>query len=545
MNPRRFLLVLAAALMLAAAFASPASAHAIIRSTTPGDGEALDAGPASVSLEFNEPVTMAPGGLRVFDSDGARVDAADADATGEEAAVTLQPDLPDGTYVVSWRALSADSHPVHGAFVFTVGDGEADDAVIAQILQSTSDTGMQAVAAVLRFLQYASALIAAGGAFFLIWIHDRNATERPALLRIVTTTAIVAAVISVIGVLVQAVLVTGLGSAATDPAALSDVMASSFGISAVAVLAGLAILLTGARRLWDDWAVIAAATGAVVTVGAFALTGHSAGTQPRWLVMTADVVHTTAAAAWFGGLVLLRATLRRRKDSDDAVGGAVVVSRFSAMAFWSVVVLSIAGTALGWAEVRALRALTSTAYGWTLVAKVGLVIVILAVAAYNQRKLVPAIQAAGTEAWTRLRSTVRLEVLGLVLVIGITAVLVNLIPARDAAGITGPLSERRPLGEEHFVDITVDPNRVGRNEVHIYVFSNDGRSADAEEISVGLTLPAEDIGPIEREPTPTGPGHWTLTQAELPIAGRWIVTIDVTLTRFEQVQADIPIDVGG
>lgn len=206
--------------------------------------------------------------------------------------------------------------------------------------------------------------------------------------------------------------------------------------------------------------------------------------------------------------------------------------------------LSIAGTALGWAEVRALRALTSTAYGVTLITKLILVLLVLGVAAYNQRKLVPAVQQAGVDARHRLRSTVRLEVLGIVIVIAVTGVLANLIPARDAAGITGPLSERRPLGEEHFVDITVDPNRVGLNEIHIYVFSNDGRAADADEISVGLSLPAEDIGPIEREPTPTGPGQWTLSQAELPIAGRWIVTIDVAVSRFEQAQAEIPIDVG-
>ena len=538
--------MLTAALLLAAAVASPAFAHALIRSTTPSDGEAVQTSPEEVTLEFNEPVTMSPGGLRVFNSEGARVDEADATSTEKSAVVSLQPDLADGTYVVSWRAVSADAHPVHGAFVFTVGDGEADEAVIAQILEGTSDTGMQVTAAVLRFLQYAAALLAAGGAFFLIWIHDRKAEERPALLRVVFTAAVVAGVVTLIGFGVQAALVTGLGlRAMVDPAALGDVMASSYGISSVALLVGLLVLAVAARRLWDDWAVVAAATGAVISVGAFALTGHSAGSQPRWLVVGADIVHTTAAAAWFGGLVLLLLTLRRRKAEDDAVGGAGLVSRFSSMAFWSVVVLSVAGTALGWAEVRALRALTSTAYGWTLITKIALVLLVLAVAAYNQRKLVPAVQKAGENAWQRLRSTVRLEVLGLVIVIAVTGVLVNLIPARDAAGITGPLSARQPLGEEHFVDITVDPNRVGLNEIHIYVFSNDGRSADAEEISVGLSLPAEDIGPIEREPTPTGPGHWTLTQAELPIPGRWIVTIDVALSRFEQAQAEIPIDVGG
>jgi copper transport protein len=168
MSIRRLLLLFPLALVLAAVLASPAFGHALIRSTTPGDGEAVDAAPQTVSLEFNEPVTMSPGGLRVFNSEGARVDAADASSSGDAAAVTLEPDLPDGTYVVSWRALSADAHPVHGAFVFTVGEGEADEDLLARILEGTSDTAMQAVAAVLRFAQYAAALLAAGGVFSLI-----------------------------------------------------------------------------------------------------------------------------------------------------------------------------------------------------------------------------------------------------------------------------------------------------------------------------------------------------------------------------------------
>lgn len=226
---------------------------------------------------------------------------------------------------------------MHGAFVFTVGDGEVDDALIAQILEGTSDTGMQVAAALLRFLQYAAGLLAAGGAFFLIWIHDRNAHDRPALLRVVSLATLVVAVVTIVGIGVQAALVTGLRvGAMVDPTALGDVMASSYGVSSVAVLVGSALLAVAARRLWDGWAVVATATGAVLTVGAFALTGHSASTQPRWLVVPADVVHTTAAAAWFGGLVLLLLTLRRRKMADDAAGAAGLVGRFSAMAFWSV-----------------------------------------------------------------------------------------------------------------------------------------------------------------------------------------------------------------
>lgn len=546
---RRLLLVALAAAAILALLAGPAGAHAILRSTTPADSEELEDAPTTVSLEFNEPVSTSAGGIRVFNDQGVRVDLGDAETPTdklESVQVGLNEGLEDGTYIVSWRALSADSHPVHGAFVFTVGEASADDALISEILKGTSDTGFQTAATILRLLQYAAALLAAGGVLFLIWVHDRRPEERAALVRTVTLAAITAIAVTIVGFAVQAALVTGLGiSAAWNGSALADVAGSTFGASSAGLLIGLVVLLVGVRRMWAGWAVVVAAVGAVVTIGSFAITGHTATSTPRWLVVSADVAHALAAAAWFGGLVLLLSVLRRRRAEDDPVGSAALVSSFSTMATLAIVIVSLAGFALGWAEVRALRALWSTGYGLTLIIKVALAGLIMLVGGYNKRRLVPSIRAAGTEAWAKLRNTVLVEVIGLLLVLSVTAVLVNLIPAREAAGVTGPLSVRSDLGESHLVDITVDPNRAGLNEMHIYVFSDDGRPADAEEISVGLTMPENDIGPIEREPTPTGPGHWTLTAAELPLAGRWVVTINVATSRFEEATAEIPIDVGG
>ena len=546
---RRALLLLLTAATLLVCAAAPASAHAIIRATSPADGEELNAIPEQVTLEFNEPVSTSAGGIRVFNSKGARVDAGDAETPTdklESVQVSLRPDLPDGTYIVSWRALSADSHPVHGAFVFTVGEADADEAVIGQILQGASDTNWQTAATVLRFLQYLAALLAAGGAFFLIWVHDRTPEERRPLTRIVTWSTVAVVVTTIVSLAVQASLVTGLGFAsAFDPAAVSDVAGSSFGVSSAGLLLGGVLLLIGARRLWDDWAVVVSAFGAVVMLGAFALTGHTATSTPRWLVMSADIAHTLAAATWFGGLALLLLVMRRRRGIDDPVGGGTLVARFSGMATIAILIVTLAGTALGWVEVRAARALLSTGYGVTLLVKLAAVALVFAIGAYNNRKLVPAIRNAGADAWTRLRDTVRLEVAGLVVVVAVTAVLVNLVPARDAAGLGGILSVRRPIGDGYQVDITVDPNRVGTNEMHIYLFSDAGRPVEADEIAVGLTMPADNIGPIEREPTPTGPGHWTLTAAELPIAGRWIVTVTAAVNEFDEVTTDIPIDVGG
>jgi len=147
------LLVMTAALLTTAGLASPASGHALIRSTTPADGEEVGGAPTEVVLEFNEPVTANAGAVRIFDTDGQRVDEGDAQVVGAaELHVGLQPDLDDGTYIVSWRATSADAHPVHGAFVYSVGPaGEDIEAAIAEILQDDDDAAVQAAAAIARF----------------------------------------------------------------------------------------------------------------------------------------------------------------------------------------------------------------------------------------------------------------------------------------------------------------------------------------------------------------------------------------------------------
>ena len=157
---------------------------------------------------------------------------------------------------MSWRALSAGGHPVHGAFVFTVGEATTDDPVISQILKGSSDTGFQTAATTLRFLQYAAALLAAGGVLFLSWVHERRSDERDHLVRTVSLAAIAAILATIVGFGVQAALVTGLGvGAAFDATALADVAGSTFGASSAGLLVGLVVLLVGVRGMWAGWAV--------------------------------------------------------------------------------------------------------------------------------------------------------------------------------------------------------------------------------------------------------------------------------------------------
>ena len=129
----RRLVVLSVAVCIALTTAGAASAHATLVATTPGNGASLDRAPARVALRFDEPVETVSGAVRVFDATGAPVTVGAArQLTDLEVAADLPDDLGPGTYTVAWRVVSADSHPIRGAFVFAVGRPVGDVAVVVE-----------------------------------------------------------------------------------------------------------------------------------------------------------------------------------------------------------------------------------------------------------------------------------------------------------------------------------------------------------------------------------------------------------------------------
>lgn len=565
----RLLPVIAAAALLVVS-GGVAWGHAVLEATEPADGQAVDLSPDEVVLRFNEPVSFPAAAVRVFDSDGERVDLGDVGhgASSGELRVGVRPGLGEGTYVVTWRAVSADGHPVKGAFLFFVGSsGQVDESLVAQLFAADADRPYAVAATAVRGVMYAALLAGAGVIGFVLLVGGLARDELATLGRVARRSGAVSLVAVVAGVPLQAAQETGLGLAAfVRPLLLADTLSSAFGASSLLRLAGLVALvvtLPGRPRR--------AAWGAGIALGSLLLAGHSVTTGPRALVLASDAAHLAATALWFGGVVGLAAVMRRRRFGGDPVAAAQIVSRFSGIATAAVAVVVASGLAWAWAEVRALRALTSTAYGWALLAKIVLVGGVLLIGAYNNRRLVPAVAASadaipmrvpaggatdepqpagalrgpdGERAWTHLHRTVRFEAAGLALVALITAGLVYLQPAAEGAGITGVFSTYADLGDDYEVNLVVDPNRAGVNQIHLYLLDEAGRTADiAEQLRLHLRLPSRDIGPVVREPEVAGPGHWILTGPELSIAGRWEIQVAVRVSDFQQLETTIPVDV--
>ncbi|MFI2651128.1 copper resistance protein CopC [Micromonospora fulviviridis] len=118
----RVLAATLAALAFLLASAAPAAAHNSLRTASPSADARLTAPPAEVSLEFLQ--NLDPAFTTVVLSDGARrkVPTGDPVVTGSRARVPIGGTLPNGTYTVAYRVVSADGHPVQGSYTFTVAD---------------------------------------------------------------------------------------------------------------------------------------------------------------------------------------------------------------------------------------------------------------------------------------------------------------------------------------------------------------------------------------------------------------------------------------
>jgi copper transport protein len=239
-------------------------------------------------------------------------------------------------------------------------------------------------------------------------------------------------------------------------------------------------------------------------------------------------------------------------DTHDGTGGgdgsllastSGVVGRFSTMAGISFAGIIVAGTLLAVAEVGSMANLFETGYGQLLLLKLGLVGLLLFLAGYNRYLLLPGLFAASTSGragvawgWRRLVSTVRLEALGMVAVLGVTAVLANGTPSNSA---TAPppvaFSQTQPFDGGH-VSLHISPNAALVNDWTVQFTDAHGVAADlAESVSIYLVLPAQNVGPIETDMKKVGVGRFALANSpNPPIVGTWQVVLQVQVSEFSQ-----------
>lgn len=389
------LLLLAAACALLAG-AGPASAHAALTGSDPREGAVVDKAPAQVSLTFSESVSMDDDSLRVLDPRGKRVDDGKPSGTGGATySVKLHAGLPDGTYTVTYQVVSADSHPVAGAYTFSVGaPSETSVAVSGQSAGGGFVGGLYGVG---RYVSYTGFAVLVGGAAFVLACWPRGSGVR--VLQRVVVSGWLALTAATLLLLLLRGSYTGSGRFADvfDLNLLGEVLQTKPGaalVSRLLLLAAAALFIAVLFGAYDkredeekrDLTFGLAVGGSVVAAGlaaTWAMSEHASVGLQAGLAMPVDVVHLIAVATWLGGLTALLVALYR--GPADTPVPALAVRRFSRVAFGSVIALVVTGTYQSWRQLGSWTAFTDTRYGQLLLVKIGLVAVLVGVAHFSRR----------------------------------------------------------------------------------------------------------------------------------------------------------------
>ncbi|MYY00597.1 hypothetical protein GT045_38910 [Streptomyces sp. SID486] len=377
--------------------AGPASAHAALTGSDPAQGVVVDKAPTQVSLTFSEKVAMSDDSLRVLDPRGKPVQTGGpANVSGTTYAVQLKSGLSKGTYTVTYQVVSADSHPVAGAFTFSVG--APSQTVVSAGAPAVGGGVVGWLYAVGRYVSYAGFIVLAGGAAFVLACWQRGAGVR-ALQRLVVG-GWVALTAATLWLLLLRGSYTGTGRLADvfDLDLLGQVLQTKTGaalVSRLLLLAAAALFVavlfgTYTRREEGtekrDLAFGLAVGGVVVAAGlatSWAMAEHaSTGLQPG-IAMPVDVVHLLAVAAWLGGLTALLVALYLAPAETPVEAAAV--RRFSRLALGSVLALVATGVYQSWRQLGSWSAFTGTRYGQLLLVKIGLVALLTGLAVVSRR----------------------------------------------------------------------------------------------------------------------------------------------------------------
>ena len=390
------LLLLAAACALLAG-AGPASAHAAVTGSDPGQGAVVDKAPARITLTFSEQVALSDDSLRVLDPEGKRVDTAEpANVSGTTYAVPLHSGLPDGTYTVAYQVVSADSHPVAGAYTFSIGAPSKTSVSVSG--QSTDDGVVGWLYGFGRYVSYAGFIVMTGGAAFVLACWRRGSGVRPVQRFVVS--GWVALTASTLALLLLRGSFTGSGKVSDifDLSLLGQVLQTKSGaalVSRLLLLAAAALFIAVLFGAYDkredaeekrDLTFGLSIGGVVVAAGlaaSWAMSEHASVGLQAGIAMPVDVLHLLAVAAWLGGLGALLVALYRA-PADTPVD-APAVRRFSQVAFGSVLALIATGTYQSWRQLGSWSAFTDTRYGQLLLAKIALVVVLVGVAWISRR----------------------------------------------------------------------------------------------------------------------------------------------------------------
>ncbi len=558
-RPRAALTVTSLVVILLLLPAAKAWAHAELVETNPGNGAHLGAAPRQVMLRFSESVNPVRDGFTLLDGNGTTVAAPQAHGVagdGTRISMALPTSLHDGVYIVNWRVVSADSHPVHGAFVFSVGNARAAPLADAGA-QAGSDGLVEIAFWLFRLVSFGGLALLVGGVFFVVTCWRPGASDVRAR-RLIGSAWLASVVSAVVLFALQGPNVAGSSLAGVaDPVLLGDTARTTFGILMllrIALLCLALLLLTRLKSMSRRVTVLLAVLGYALTL-TWSGTGHASAGLLSSVAPFVDAAHLTAMSIWLGGLAVLASCTLRSQRTAERSEAINTVGRFSRTAFVAVVVLGGTGLLQAWRELAEFG--PGTEYFTLLIFKVAVFGLLLWLAALSRalvRRRLSVTEPRGAAGRASragvlggLRRSVAWEAGIAVVVLGLTAALVAIPPGGHdhgpsvAAGSASPFLGALALPGAGDVQVWVDPARAGRNQVVLNVRDGRGINQNVPEVAAQLQLSEAGIDAVPVTLTRTGPGQYVADSVDIPVPGAWTLDVRVRTTEFDETTVDTQI----
>ncbi|MDJ1637584.1 copper resistance CopC/CopD family protein [Rhizobium rhizogenes] len=519
---RRFFWAAVFCILYLGPLAMAAFAHASLITSDPFDAAVLPEGPPAITLQFSEPVT--PLVARLIHPNGEADILQDDGGKGATVTYELPSDLERGTHILSWRVTSSDGHPISGGQIFSVGAPSAAGASVGGQSDLSVRIGLWAA----RLLLMLGLIFGAGSVIFSTFARlDLRSAARHAVSALIVLGLLAGpALIGFQGLDALGESLPGLARSQVWSAGLwSTAYGRATMLAATALLLALIAHHSGSRaRQWLSAAIL------LVAGGAFASAGHAATAPPRLLTTPAIFLHVLSVIAWIGALIPLTDVIGRR---DGAAAGTL--RRFSSAISAVVLVLVITGLFLAAVQLNHVSALWTTQYGLVLLAKLGLVALLLLLAAVNRYRLTEGAIAGETLSLRHLKRSILAEMAIAVAILAVLGLWRFTPPPRAILESTPPLAIINAQKDGLSARLTLRPALVGPVTVEIDDLQLDGKTFEPISISLDLEKPAYGIGPFTHTAIRGGEGHFTAGGFFLPIDGFWIVRATVLVSDFRSV----------
>ncbi len=524
----------------------PVRAHASLLRSDPPANASLNIPPSRIQLWFTEPLEPEFSRFTVRDSNGNLVDTPSSQVDVTHTELVMEPGaLANGLYTVSWRVLSTDGHSTAGSFSFGVR---------VEVASSTALENIEEVipvdSALIRWLNLLSLSFAVGSvAFWLfVWnpaVPDGQLTVEKGMLLVTWLGWAFVGLTSVLMLLLQVSIAAGVPvfDALTHPALSAVLMNSRYGqlwLARMVLWLGLGGVLWLARsERWLFWMALILGGQILLTTSLYS---HASAIQQETVAAVANAwLHLTATALWIGGLVqfFLVIGLVRRSFTNATITLSDLIGHFSNYARVTVAALLISGFYAAWLQVGSAEALLTTVYGRVLLAKLLLVMPLLAVSGINllitRRRL-----SQGISIWGgHLRGLIGAEIAFTIGILAAVGIMTAIAPARNVLSAQAPehveripqLISEMQTTEALMVHLEVTPGNVGENTFTVMLFDAQGNPiTDPARIRLRFDHADQNLGQSELRPERQSDGTYVVIGANLSVPGSWRIRMTVQRT---------------